>query len=113
MFSGELQLKRISHLFLGIVENFMILPALIHLQINRLRQVFDHLKTLNSLCKVLGLDSKQTVTEIHPSMDDSIGCKNISSNTIDKLVNTIRSLQEVKTQRMHRVGICINLVSTS
>lgn len=72
-----------------------------------MKQVLDHLKTLNSLCKVLGLDFKHTVTEIHPSMDDSIGLKNLSSDTINKLAATILNLQEVKTERTHRVSICI------
>ncbi|XP_034708570.1 65-kDa microtubule-associated protein 3-like isoform X3 [Vitis riparia] len=70
---------------------------------NRVKQVLAHLKTLDSLCKVLGLDFKHTVAEIHPSMDDSIGLKNLSSNTIDKLAATILSLREVKTERMHKV----------
>ncbi|XP_034708567.1 65-kDa microtubule-associated protein 3-like isoform X1 [Vitis riparia] len=70
---------------------------------NRVKQVLAHLKTLDSLCKVLGLDFKHTVAEIHPSMDDSIGLKNLSSNTIDKLAATILSLREVKTERMHKL----------
>ena len=70
-----------------------------------MKQVLDHLITLNSLCKVLGLDFKHTVTEIHPSMDDSIGLKNLSSDTIDKLTATILSLREIKRQRMHTVSI--------
>ena len=69
---------------------------------NRVKQVLAHLKTLDSLCKVLGLDFKHTVAEIHPSMDDSIRLKNLSSDTIDKLAATILSLREVKTQRMHK-----------
>ena len=76
-----------------------------------MKQVLAHLKTLDSLCKVLGLDFKHTVVEIHPSMDDSIGLKNLSSDTIDKLAATILSLREVKTQRMHKVSICVNVVS--
>ena len=76
-----------------------------------MKQVLAHLKTLDSLCKVLGLDFKHTVAEIHPSMDDSIGLKNLSSDTIDKLAATILSLREVKTQRMHKVSICVNVVS--
>ena len=39
-------------------------------------------KTLDSSREELGLNFKHAITEIHYSMDDSIGLKNISSDTI-------------------------------
>ncbi|KAF5480297.1 hypothetical protein F2P56_001059 [Juglans regia] len=70
---------------------------------DRLRQVQEHVSTVNSLCSVLGVDSKKIVTEVHPSLGDSVGSKNISNNTIDQLAAAIRKLREVKLQRMQRL----------
>ncbi|OVA07703.1 Microtubule-associated protein [Macleaya cordata] len=70
---------------------------------DRLNQVLDHLSTLNSLCLVLGMDFKHTVSEVHPSLDDSEGAKNISNDTIDRLAAAIERLREVKRQRMQRL----------
>ncbi|KAF5183781.1 hypothetical protein FRX31_026636 [Thalictrum thalictroides] len=50
-----------------------------------LKQVLDHLSTLNSLCLVLGEDFKNTIKEVHPSLDESEGSKNISNETIHRL----------------------------
>ncbi|PIA49952.1 hypothetical protein AQUCO_01300590v1 [Aquilegia coerulea] len=69
----------------------------------RLKQVLDHLSTLNSLCLVLGEDFKHTIKEVHPSLDDSEGSKNISNETIDRLACAIQKLREVKIQRMQRL----------
>ncbi|KAF5185808.1 65-kDa microtubule-associated-like protein [Thalictrum thalictroides] len=69
----------------------------------RLKQVLDHLSTLNSLCLVLGEDFKNTIKEVHPSLDDSEGSKNISNETIDRLACAIQKLREVKIQRMQRL----------
>ncbi|KAM7524997.1 hypothetical protein LguiA_014899 [Lonicera macranthoides] len=38
---------------------------------DHLKQELDHLNTLNSLCAVLGMDFKQTIHEINPTLDDS------------------------------------------
>ncbi|KAI5346933.1 hypothetical protein L3X38_014812 [Prunus dulcis] len=70
---------------------------------DRLKQIQDHLCTLNSLCLVLGMDFKQTSSEVHPSLDDSEGCKNISNDTIERLAAAIQKLREVKLQRMQRL----------
>ncbi|KAL1060913.1 hypothetical protein V6Z11_1Z059300 [Gossypium hirsutum] len=55
---------------------------------NRLKQVQDHLNTLNSLCSVMGMDFKLTATEVHPSLG--------------QLGTEINKLREVKIQRMER-----------
>lgn len=73
------------------------------MQSDRLNQVLDHLSTLNSLCLVLGMDFKQTVNEVHPSLGDSDASKNISNATIEQLAAAITQLRGVKIQRMQRV----------
>ncbi|KAF3433106.1 hypothetical protein FNV43_RR24208 [Rhamnella rubrinervis] len=70
---------------------------------DRLKQVQDHLYTLNSICLVLGVDFKQTVSEVHPSLGDSEGSKNISNEIIEQLAAAIQKLREVKLQRMQRL----------
>lgn len=75
-----------------------------HLQSDRLKQVLDHLNSLNSLCVVLGMDFEETIKEIHPSLDDSKGTKNLSMKTMEKLSTGIHRLREVKIQRLQKVG---------
>ncbi|XP_059666997.1 65-kDa microtubule-associated protein 3-like [Cornus florida] len=70
---------------------------------DRMEQVLDHLNTLNSLCLVLGMDFNQMVTEVHPSLVDSEGSKNISNATIEQLATVIERLREVKKQRMQQL----------
>ncbi|XP_068330791.1 65-kDa microtubule-associated protein 3-like isoform X2 [Pyrus communis] len=70
---------------------------------DRLKQIQDHLCTLNSFCSVLGMDYKQTISEVHPSLVDSAGSKNISNDTIQRLAAAIQKLREVKLQRMQRL----------
>ncbi|OMO98059.1 Microtubule-associated protein, MAP65/Ase1/PRC1 [Corchorus olitorius] len=70
---------------------------------DRLKQVHDHLNTLNSLCLVMGMDFKLTVTAIHPSLGDSEVPRSISDNTIQQLAIVIKKLREVKIQRMQRL----------
>lgn len=79
------------------------------LQSDRLKQVHDHLYTLNSICLVLGMDFKQTVSEVHPSLGDVEGSKNISNEIIEQLAAAIQKLREVKLQRMQRVQNFLSL----
>ncbi|CAH1445646.1 unnamed protein product [Lactuca virosa] len=37
---------------------------------DRLKQVLDHMSSLNSLCLVLGMDFNQTIQEIHPTLSE-------------------------------------------
>ncbi|KAJ8552763.1 hypothetical protein K7X08_020156 [Anisodus acutangulus] len=69
----------------------------------RLKQVLDHLNTLNSLCLVLGMDFKHTVNEVHPSLGESEGTKNISNDTVQHLAAAIGRLREIKLHRMQRL----------
>ncbi|KAL3650445.1 hypothetical protein CASFOL_006848 [Castilleja foliolosa] len=66
----------------------------------RLKMVFDCLNCLYSLCMVLGLDFKKIAIEIHPSLGESEGSKNISNTTIEQLGIVIQRLKELKIQRM-------------
>ncbi|XAR71788.1 hypothetical protein NMG60_11018201 [Bertholletia excelsa] len=71
---------------------------------DRLKHVLDLLNTLNSQCLVLGIDFKQTVTEVHPSLaNDSEGPKSISNGTIERLGTAIQRLRDIKIQRMQRL----------
>ena len=63
------------------------------------------MNTLNSLCAVLGMDFKQTIREINPTLDDSNSTNNISTDTIERLSTVISSLREVKIQRMQKVSV--------
>ncbi|KAK4758078.1 hypothetical protein SAY87_019379 [Trapa incisa] len=69
----------------------------------RLQQIQEHLKVLNSLCLVLGLDFLHTVAEVHASLVDSERPKDISTITIERLVAAIARLRELKLQRMQRL----------
>jgi len=75
------------------------------MQSSRLKQVQEYLYTLNSLCSVLGLDFKQTINGIHPSLLESEGSKSVSNDTIQQLAVAIEELREVKLQRMQKVKI--------
>ncbi|KAI6672217.1 hypothetical protein NL676_000123 [Syzygium grande] len=70
---------------------------------NRLKQIQDHMSTLNSLCVVLGLDFKHAVSEVHFSLGNAEGSKDISNRTIEQLASLIQNLREVKVQRMQRL----------
>uniref|UniRef100_A0A0D3GAJ4 ATP synthase subunit beta n=1 Tax=Oryza barthii TaxID=65489 RepID=A0A0D3GAJ4_9ORYZ len=69
----------------------------------RVKQVMEYLKTLHSLCVVLGVDFKKTISEIHPSLDEAEGPRNISNTTIEMLALAIQRLRETKMQRMQKL----------
>ncbi|PRQ37863.1 putative microtubule-associated protein, MAP65/Ase1/PRC1 [Rosa chinensis] len=71
--------------------------------LNRLKLIIDHMSMLHSLCFVLGMDFKHTIHEIHPTLDDLNGEKDITNNTIEGLANSVQILREVKIQRWQRV----------
>ncbi|TKY65604.1 65-kDa microtubule-associated protein 3 [Spatholobus suberectus] len=70
---------------------------------SRLKQVSDQLNTLNSLCSVLGLDVKDKICEICPTMVNSTVTKDVSDNTMKNLTSEIQSLREVKIHRMQKL----------
>lgn len=73
------------------------------MQSDRLKKVQDNLHTLSSLCSVLGLDFKQTVSEVHPSLGNSEGSRSVNNDTISQLALSIQELRGVKLQRMQKV----------
>ncbi|RYQ96977.1 hypothetical protein Ahy_B08g092937 [Arachis hypogaea] len=70
---------------------------------SRLKQVFDLLNTLSSLCSVLGLDIKDKLGEICPTLVTSTASKEISDNTIKILSSEVKSLREVKSHTMQKL----------
>ncbi|KAL0317702.1 UNVERIFIED_CONTAM: microtubule-associated protein 3 [Sesamum angustifolium] len=64
----------------------------------RLKQVLEHLNYLYSCCSVLGLDFKQTVCGIHPSLGESEGSKSISNDTIEQLGTAIQNCESESSE---------------
>ncbi|KAL8539634.1 hypothetical protein ACS0TY_001298 [Phlomoides rotata] len=79
------------------------LQALKEERCERLKKVVEHLNYLYSCCTVLGLDFKQIVSEIHPSLLEPEAPKNISNDTIAQLGATMQRLREVKLERMQQL----------
>lgn len=78
------------------------------LQSNRLDRILESVSSVHDLCSVLSMDFVGTVTEVHPSLDDSVGVqsKSISDDTLSKLSKMVIGLQEEKLKRFSKV-ICI------
>nr|CAD58680.1 65kD microtubule associated protein [Daucus carota] len=72
---------------------------------DRLHKVLEFVSTVHDLCAVLRMDFFSTVTEVHPSLDDSIGVqsKSISNDTLSQLAKTVLALEEDKEQRLHKL----------
>lgn len=70
---------------------------------DRLKQVLEHISTLTTLCAVLGIDFKQTLMEVHPSLGDAQGSTVVSNEVIEKLASVINGLRKVKLQRMQKL----------
>ncbi|GAB2222089.1 hypothetical protein Droror1_Dr00013288 [Drosera rotundifolia] len=69
---------------------------------DRMKQVMQHLNNMKSLCSVLGLDFKQTVTEVHPGLTGSEDMYSITNATLQSLESAIKRLRELKVQRMQK-----------
>ncbi|KAL4298659.1 65-kDa microtubule-associated protein 1 [Arachis ipaensis] len=71
----------------------------------RLHKVLEFVSTVHDLCAVLGMDFFSTVTEVHPSLDDSTGVqsKSISNDTLARLAKTVLTLKEDKKQRLQKL----------
>ncbi|XP_074587155.1 65-kDa microtubule-associated protein 1-like [Curcuma longa] len=69
---------------------------------DRLHKVLDFVSTVHDLCAVLGLDFFSTITEVHPSLNDSVSVqsKSISNDTLSKLSTMIVALKEDKKMRL-------------
>lgn len=75
------------------------------MQSERLRNVLEFVSTVHELCSVLGMDFYSTITEVHPSLNDSNGVqsKSISNETLSRLAETVIALEEDKKQRLQKV----------
>ncbi|GAB2265344.1 hypothetical protein Dimus_000408 [Dionaea muscipula] len=69
---------------------------------DRIKRVLQQLNKLKSLCSVLGLDYKQTVNEVHPSLTGSEDLYSITDAMFHSLESAIKRLRELKVQRMQR-----------
>ncbi|KAL0000724.1 hypothetical protein SO802_014505 [Lithocarpus litseifolius] len=71
----------------------------------RLHKVLEFVSTVHDLCAVLGMDFFSTVTEVHPSLNDStsVQSKSISNDTLSRLAKTVLALKEDKKQRLHKL----------
>lgn len=72
-----------------------------------MHKVLEYVSTVHDLCAVLGMDFFRTVTEVHPSLNDSTGVqsKSISNDTLSRLAKTVVILKEDKKQRLHKVFV--------
>ncbi|CAK8532444.1 unnamed protein product [Lathyrus sativus] len=70
---------------------------------DRLQKIQDNLYTLTSLCSVLGLDFKQTVSEVHPSLGNSEVPKSVNNDTISRLALATQELRGLKLHRMQKL----------
>uniref|UniRef100_A0A2P2MAF3 65-kDa microtubule-associated protein 1-like n=1 Tax=Rhizophora mucronata TaxID=61149 RepID=A0A2P2MAF3_RHIMU len=72
---------------------------------DRLRKVLELVSSVHDLCAVLGMDFFSTVTEVHPSLNDSTGVqsKSISNDTLARLAKMVLALKEDKKQRLHKL----------
>lgn len=72
---------------------------------DRLHKVLDFVSTVHDLCAVLGMDFYSTITEVHPSLNDSVGMqsKSISNDTLSRLAKTVLALKEDKRQRLQKL----------
>ncbi|XP_008776645.2 65-kDa microtubule-associated protein 1-like [Phoenix dactylifera] len=72
---------------------------------DRLHKVLDFVSTVHDLCAVLGMDFFSTITEVHPSLNDSVGVqsKSISNDTLSKLSKMVMALEEDKKMRLQKL----------
>lgn len=72
---------------------------------DRLHKVLEYVNTVRDLCAVLGMDFFNIITEVHPSLGDSVGIqsKSISNDTLARLARTVQSLKEEKKQRLQKL----------
>ncbi|CAH1444347.1 unnamed protein product [Lactuca virosa] len=71
----------------------------------RLNKVLEFVNIIHDICAVLGIDFYATVTEVHPSLNDTTDTqsKSISNDTLARLAKTVLSLKEAKKQRLQKL----------
>lgn len=74
-------------------------------QSERLHKVLNFVCTIHDLSAILGMDFASTISEVHPSLNDSVGMesKSISNGTLSKLARTVLALREDKKLRLQKV----------
>uniref|UniRef100_M8B9Y9 65-kDa microtubule-associated protein 1 n=1 Tax=Aegilops tauschii TaxID=37682 RepID=M8B9Y9_AEGTA len=72
---------------------------------DRLHKILDFVSSVHDLCSVLGMDFLATVTEVHPSLIDSVGAhsKSVSDETISRLSKMVTELKEEKVKRLGKI----------
>ncbi|XP_068658464.1 65-kDa microtubule-associated protein 6-like [Aristolochia californica] len=72
---------------------------------DRLHQVLEYVNQVHCLCGVLGLDFGKTVSEVHPSLQESGPGQstNISTDTLDGLAQMILKLKMEKKDRIQKL----------
>ena len=67
--------------------------------------MLELVSTVHDLCSVLGMDFLSTVTEVHPSLNESTGAQsqNISNETLARLAKTVAALEEDKKHILQEV----------
>ncbi|KAF3775636.1 microtubule-associated protein 8 [Nymphaea thermarum] len=106
---GDLSLKRLEDYKIELQKLFKekvaqpILDSFGHN--DRLKKVDEYLRSINSLCAVLGMDSSQILGDIHTSLNASFGLqlKNINSDTLAKLHDTLAWLKDEKQKRVDKL----------
>lgn len=80
------------------------------MQSDRLRKVLEFVSTVHDLCSVLGMDFFSSITEVHPSLNDSASAqsKSISNETLSRLAKTVLALKEDKKRRLHKVTMYLS-----
>ncbi|XP_019095676.1 PREDICTED: 65-kDa microtubule-associated protein 9 [Camelina sativa] len=102
-FSSDLSVDESDLSLRKLEELHRELYTLQELKRNRVKQIQDHLRTLESLCSVLGLNFRETVTKVHPSLVESEGSRSISNETLNKLASLVKQWHETKIQRMQEL----------
>ncbi|XP_043695433.1 65-kDa microtubule-associated protein 6-like isoform X2 [Telopea speciosissima] len=71
----------------------------------RLNKVLEYVNEVHSLCGVLGLDFGKTVSEVHPSLDETgpEQSRNISNKTLEGLEQVIVKLKAEKKARVQKL----------
>lgn len=75
------------------------------LQSERVQKALEYVNEVHSLCGVLGMDFRRTVSNVHPSLEDTTVEKatSISNCTLEGLEQAIVKLKTEKRARIEKV----------
>lgn len=70
-----------------------------------MHKVLDFVSSIHDLCAVMGMDFFSTISEVHPSLNDSVSVqsKSISEDTLSKLAGMVIALKEEKKMRLQKL----------